>query len=856
MIKDLVAQIVITAKDLTKPATKSVNTGLSSIGNQISKLKILALGFLSINFATRLAKNIVKTADTYKEASDRIKVATNSQEEYNAAQTGLFQIAQKTRSELGAVNILFSRTNKSILDLGKTQADTLKLVGIVTQAGKISGAAASENNAAIRQFSQALASGVLRGDEFNSIMENSPRLALALADGLRVTKGELRKMAEAGKLSSEIVVNALLSQTEAVEGEFGKITKTVSGALVQLDNAWTKFIGQLSESSGAASTLASSISFVTENFTTLANTALTAISIIATAFIGKGIASLVSYGKAQLASIRLAKLTQLSALNTAKSNLAEAQSRVASTKSLISQITHTETLIRLRFQLLGQTQNLAKAEAELAIVTGKSTGAISKLKGAFSSFGVFGTILILQTVWETVWKIGTSAQENIPWVAKLGQNIAEMAAKFIAFGEVLLSGNIAAFFNGEFAKKIKEIEEDFNDVGKSVEKLSVADKKRLEDAKVLESQLAKGKKDRITLEKELAEETKKLAIQSSKEEIKAHKKVVQELEKDVQDSIAKQQQLADKIISLQQSISGEQERASDKIRRLKREGLTEDQQQLDIQAQLAEVLREAQEALQAGDAEEAKRQAKRAESIGDELNDKQKVIQAIIDSSAISQAADQLSIENAEKAKEAEKAKQLALEERIVSQKEALADLNASLLELEKPKKLVIEENIDAITKKVDELKQKLSDLKGDANISTSNVPIQKNNKGGRVVGAGGVDNILSWLTKDEFVVPENIASKMMPTLNYLLAHGELPKFAAGGSTARAFGVKSNILSAISQSSSSAPRLSSSSNSGGGSFNVVLGNGETFGNFDGSNDAVANLREALGREALKFARRS
>lgn len=856
MIKDLVAQIVITAKDLTKPATKSVNTGLSSIGNQISKLKILALGFLSINFATRLAKNIVKTADTYKEASDRIKVATNSQEEYNAAQTGLFQIAQKTRSELGAVNILFSRTNKSILDLGKTQADTLKLVGIVTQAGKISGAAASENNAAIRQFSQALASGVLRGDEFNSIMENSPRLALALADGLRVTKGELRKMAEAGKLSSEIVVNALLSQTEAVEGEFGKITKTVSGALVQLDNAWTKFIGQLSESSGAASTLASSISFVTENFTTLANTALTAISIIATAFIGKGIASLVSYGKAQLASIRLAKLTQLSALNTAKSNVTEAQSRVASTKSLISQITHTETLIRLRFQLLGQTQNLAKAEAELAIVTGKSTGAIGKLKGAFKSFGVFGTILILQTVFEVFFSIGTTARENIPWVAKLGQNIAEMAAKFIAFGEVLLSGNIAAFFNGEFAKKIKEIEEDFNDVGKSVEKLSVADKKRLEDAKVLESQLAKGKKDRITLEKELAEETKKLAIQSSKEEIKAHKKVVQELEKDVQDSIAKQQQLADKIISLQQSISGEQERASDKIRRLKREGLTEDQQQLDVQAQLAEVLREAQEALQAGDAEEAKRQAKRAESIGDELNDKQKVIQAIIDSSAISQAADQLSIENAEKAKEAEKAKQLALEERIVSQKEALADLNASLLELEKPKKLVIEENIDAITKKVDELKQKLSDLKGDANISTSNVPIQKNNKGGRVVGAGGVDNILSWLTKDEFVVPENIASKMMPTLNYLLAHGELPKFAAGGSTARAFGVKSNILSAISQSSSSAPRLSSSSNSGGGSFNVVLGNGETFGNFDGSNDAVANLREALGREALKFARRS
>src|SRR5690606_17759855 len=104
------------------------------------------------------------------------------------------------------------------------------------------GSSASEANSSVRQFSQAMASGVLRGDEFNSIMENSPRLARALADGLNVPVGALRKMAEEGELTSDRVVAAIESQSEVIEREFQKVPLTVSRATQKVRNALLKLV--------------------------------------------------------------------------------------------------------------------------------------------------------------------------------------------------------------------------------------------------------------------------------------------------------------------------------------------------------------------------------------------------------------------------------------------------------------------------------------------------------------------------------------------------------------------------------------------------------------------------------------
>src|SRR5574338_476149 len=97
---------------------------------------------------------------------------------------------------------------------GSLRHRALSLTERISQALRISGASATETQSALLQFGQALASGVLRGEEFNSVVENSPRLAKALADGLNVPIGRLRKLAEEGRLTADVVVNALMSQKD------------------------------------------------------------------------------------------------------------------------------------------------------------------------------------------------------------------------------------------------------------------------------------------------------------------------------------------------------------------------------------------------------------------------------------------------------------------------------------------------------------------------------------------------------------------------------------------------------------------------------------------------------------------
>ena len=115
--------------------------------------------------------------------------------------------------------------------LGGEQQDALTITESISQALRLSGASATEAQSALLQFGQALAAGVLRGEEFNSVVENSPRLAKALADGLDVPIGRLRKMAEEGRLTAEVVVKALLSQKDTLAAEYAELPATVESGL-------------------------------------------------------------------------------------------------------------------------------------------------------------------------------------------------------------------------------------------------------------------------------------------------------------------------------------------------------------------------------------------------------------------------------------------------------------------------------------------------------------------------------------------------------------------------------------------------------------------------------------------------
>ncbi len=234
-------------------ASRNLDKMSGSANGAESALKNLtraAVGLVALDKLKDAGQAAIKMADAYTEMSSKLRLATGSQEEFNKAQNALFKIAQDNKTALGDTVQLYSRMSVGLKEMGQSQAQTLKMVDAVSKALRISGASTSEASSVITQFGQALGSGVLRGEEFNAVMENGPRLARALADGLGLPIGQLRKLAEQGMLTSDIVVKAIQSQTGALDQEASMLTTTVSQAWTQFENELTQTIGTMNEQSG------------------------------------------------------------------------------------------------------------------------------------------------------------------------------------------------------------------------------------------------------------------------------------------------------------------------------------------------------------------------------------------------------------------------------------------------------------------------------------------------------------------------------------------------------------------------------------------------------------------------------
>ena len=208
---------------------------------------------------------LATTADSYTNLSTRINIATREGGDFTSAMAGVHQVALMTNSSLDATGSLFTRLNAVGKDMGMTQQQALNLTKTVTQAIQIGGGSAQASEAAVQQFIQAMQGGVLRGEEFNSIMENGFGVAEALARGLGVTTGELRKMAENGELGAERVVKALQSQASEVQKTYDKFPLTISNALQKIATSWQILIGEMDQSNGASATVANALSIIADN---------------------------------------------------------------------------------------------------------------------------------------------------------------------------------------------------------------------------------------------------------------------------------------------------------------------------------------------------------------------------------------------------------------------------------------------------------------------------------------------------------------------------------------------------------------------------------------------------------------
>lgn len=246
---------------------KKTAAAIKSMGQQANQTTDLLRGMLPVLSGALLiktARDILATADAWTEMQNRLRQVTSSQKELNQATNDVFRIAQTTSQALEPVAQVYQRLAQNAAQLGIDQKKVAEITETVSKAVAASGASADAADAALRQLGQGLASGTLRGDELNSVMEQTPALAQAIATGLGVTIGELRTLGAEGKITAKSLIEALTNAGESVNQQFGTRVKTASQAWVELRNSVTRFIGEANNSVALTNSLADGIERVSK----------------------------------------------------------------------------------------------------------------------------------------------------------------------------------------------------------------------------------------------------------------------------------------------------------------------------------------------------------------------------------------------------------------------------------------------------------------------------------------------------------------------------------------------------------------------------------------------------------------
>lgn len=249
-------------------ALNSTATSASSVAATASAVRMLnsAMAVAGVGFGVQ---ELISMIDGYTKFTAQLKLATKSATDYGVALSSVRRIATDAQQGLGEIGTLYARIANGTAELNLSQRKLSEITETVALSLKVSGAAASESASAMLQLSQAFASGVLRGEEFNAVNEAAPRLMKALADGIGVPVGALRKMASEGQLTSDVLAEALPKALGSLRKE-AKSVQTISGSFTVLKNNIMEMVGAQSNASGATKAFAASINALANNLDLLA----------------------------------------------------------------------------------------------------------------------------------------------------------------------------------------------------------------------------------------------------------------------------------------------------------------------------------------------------------------------------------------------------------------------------------------------------------------------------------------------------------------------------------------------------------------------------------------------------------
>ena len=334
----------------TERFNQSVRLSLQSItvqqermASQTAKSAMSFANFAKVVTGALSINQVINYADSWTDLQNRMKLVTNSTEALNKATNDVYTIAQKTYQSLDATAQVYQRFSDNAERLGINQQKVAELTETVSKAVSLSGTSAAAAATGLTQFGQALAAGQLRGQDLNSVIEQIPGLAQAIAEGMGISMGELKQRAQDGETSIDKIIESLERVKASVDQKFATSVTTVSQSFTNLQSAMTKFVGEANQSTGATQLLNTGLSVLSNNFSEV----MKVVEALAVAAI----------------VIKITKWTQATYAQTTATKLKVQQDLIAA-KATQAKMTAELELARVEMRSLQAQLQLAQTEAQ------------------------------------------------------------------------------------------------------------------------------------------------------------------------------------------------------------------------------------------------------------------------------------------------------------------------------------------------------------------------------------------------------------------------------------------------------------------------------------------------------------
>ncbi|EPS9122781.1 tape measure protein [Klebsiella pneumoniae] len=502
----LVAQQRVNQRlDLMERGFDSTTRAVNHTERSMSSLSGVAVALA----AALSVKQVSEYADAWATVNNKLANSLRPNEQLADVTERVFNITQQTRSSLDATASLYARLERATRQYGTSADDLAKLTTIINQGFVVSGATAQEAENAIIQLSQGLASGALRGEEFNSVNEQGNRLIVALADSMGVSIGEMRNMAAQGKLTTDVVVNGLLSQGAVIGKEFANTTTTISQALQVAGNNVTKFFGENSTVKTGAAIFNDAVVTASENIGVLSAALTAAAAIMGSRYVGALTMSAASQIQSALAAQRQATANAQAAQSAliaatsvkrkavadkeaALSSLALAQAEYNVAKGSAAEMLALDALVAAKSRASAASLSLAQAETAQAAASARAAAAASAAsvgiglaRGALSLIGGPGGAAMLAA--SAIFYFWQKAQQAREEALRFADSLDKVNASMKAMNNTQLRGTIA-----DANESIRAQKDEISDLQAEVDSLSSRYRNFTPEAQAVAESLGQG----------------------------------------------------------------------------------------------------------------------------------------------------------------------------------------------------------------------------------------------------------------------------------------------------------------------------------------------------------------------------